>query len=145
MSWEQVLQYIQEHIPIIISYALTVLGYALYFIVKSKASRIGKGMTLLVKENTAAVNQREEALRQQVLEQSAIIKQQAQELQIMMKKLNERMDKNEQMVAAIADVSAQEFIAEEVVENGPDDSNDGEVVGNGQDAEKAADRQSEVV
>lgn len=145
MSWEQVLQYIQEHIPIIISYALTVLGYALYFIVKSKASRIGKGMTLLVKENTAAVNQREEALRQQVLEQSAIIKQQAQELQIMMKKLNERMDKNEQIVAAIADVSTQEFIAEEVVENGPDDSNDGEVVGNGQDAEKAADRQSEVV
>lgn len=145
MSWEQILQYIQEHIPIIISYALTVLGYALYFLVKSKASRIGKGMTLLVKENTAAVNQREEALRQQVLEQSAIIKKQAQELLIMMKKLNERMDKNEQIVAAIADVSAQEFIVEEAVENGPDDSNDGEVIGNGQDAEKAADGQSEVV
>lgn len=141
MSWEVVLQYIQEHIPIIVSYALTLLAYALYFIVKMKASKIGKGMTLLVKEKTEKVDKQEEALRQLVLEQSALIAKQAEELRDMMQKLNERMQRNEEIVCAIADVSAQEIITEEVVENGPDDSNDEQVVRDGQSIEETADGQ----
>lgn len=54
---ENVLQYLQEHLPTIVNYLLTVLGYTLYFIVQAKVTKSDRSLKVLFKDRVQHVDE----------------------------------------------------------------------------------------
>ena len=60
---EEFLMFVEEHVPTIVLYALTIIVYVLYLIISITSSKRGKFLTNLFKEKSQKIDETDTALR----------------------------------------------------------------------------------
>lgn len=92
---ENFVTFVNEHIPEIVSYALIVIGYMLYFFVKAGARKGANSIKALFKEKSAMIDETDKNIRKFVGEKYDPILLTCDNLEKENKILRERLDKQE--------------------------------------------------
>lgn len=105
-------QFIAEHLPIIINYALVIIAYILYFVACAIVRKSKMSLSTLFTEKTESINTGNKMLRADVEEELKRAKAALAEAQVKYEMVDDRLTKAEKMIAAL--------IGEEVKDAVPD-------------------------
>lgn len=104
-------QFISEHLPMIVNYALVIIAYILYFIACNIVRKSKISLKTLFTERTDAINTGNRMLRADVEEDLKQAKAALAEAQAKYEMVDSRLTKAEKMIAALIDEEVKDAVS----------------------------------